>query len=87
MVVAIGYCLANGFVFLYMCQPIIFFWDPTVPGGGKCGDIYGGFLACAALNVATDILILLMPIWLIWPLRVGLLKKLGVGIIMMTGGL
>lgn len=87
MVVTVGYCLANGLVFLYMCQPIAFMWDPTVPGGGKCGDIYGGFLACAALNVATDIIILLMPIWLIWPLRVGLLQKLGVGVIMMTGGL
>lgn len=86
MVVVAGYCVATAFAFLYDCQPMEFAWDFTVPGA-KCVDLYAAYLAPAAINVATDIIILLMPIWMLWPLRAGPLKKIGVALIMMTGGL
>lgn len=86
MFVVVGYCVATAFAFVYHCEPMEFTWDFSVPGG-KCVDLYAAYLAPAAINVATDIIILLMPIWLLWPLRVGPLKKIGVALIMMTGGL
>ncbi|KAM7204683.1 hypothetical protein V8F20_003467 [Naviculisporaceae sp. PSN 640] len=85
MVVVAGFCIATAFAFLYHCEPREFAWDFTIPGG-KCVDLYAAYLAPAAINAATDIIILFMPIWLLWPLRIGPLKKIGVALIMMTGG-
>lgn len=86
MVVAAGYSFVSALFFAFMCKPVAAFWDPTIVGG-KCSDVTAGFLACAALNVVTDVIILLLPIWLLWPLRVGPLQKLAVAVILMTGGL
>ncbi|KAM7193093.1 hypothetical protein V8F33_007965 [Rhypophila sp. PSN 637] len=84
MVVVVGYCIATAFSFIYHCTPMQSGWDFTVHG--ECVDLYAAYLAPSAINVATDIIILFMPVWLLWPLRVGPMKKLGVALIMMTGG-
>ncbi|KAK3942479.1 hypothetical protein QBC46DRAFT_309058 [Diplogelasinospora grovesii] len=84
MFVAVGYSVANGFSFLYLCQPMEKFWDYTVPG--HCIDSFNAYLASAALNVGTDIVILLLPIWMLWPLRVPTKKKILVTLILMAGG-
>ncbi|KIM96649.1 hypothetical protein OIDMADRAFT_63107, partial [Oidiodendron maius Zn] len=81
--VSIGYCLAGAFAFLYLCNPIRKYWDFTVPG--TCVNIGQAFLAGAALNVVTDVTILLLPIWLLWPLELPMRRKVGVALILMTG--
>ncbi|KAK3368317.1 hypothetical protein B0H63DRAFT_565033 [Podospora didyma] len=55
--------------------------------GGSCLDADKPFVSGGGLNVGTDILILLFPIWMLWPLRMPLLQKIGVVLIMMLGGL
>ena len=57
----------------------------TVPG--SCIDMYAAYFALAALNSATDVVIHLLPIWLLWPLRVKLGQKIAVGLVLMPGGL
>ena len=85
MFVAVGYSLAGGFAFLYLCRPLEKYWDFSVPG--KCSDFGAAFLSGAALNVATDVALLLLPLWLLYPLRVPLKQKIGVTLILMTGSL
>ena len=86
LVVVIAYTLANGLTFLYMCAPMRKWWDYSVQGG-YCLDSYAAFLAAAVMNSVTDVVLLLLPIWLLWPLRVRLRKKIAVGLVLMPGGL
>ena len=54
---------------------------------GTCGNATANFLATAALNVITDVTLLLLPIWLIWPLKLERLHKLEIIIVFMMGSL
>jgi len=84
MFVAVGYSIPQAFAWSYHCQPTARYWDRTIPGTCIKGQPY---LASACLNVATDIIILLLPIWLAWPLRLPRRQKMGVTCILMAGGL
>lgn len=70
---------------LYVCRPMSRYWDPSV--SGSCIDGSMLFLTSSVINAATDVILLLLPIWMLWRLRLSLLKKIGVLCIMMTGGL
>ncbi len=83
--VVVGYSLTAGFSFVYICQPIAKYWDTLIPG--TCLDIYTQFLASACLNSTTDVVLLLLPVWLLWPLRVPPAQKIAVGLVLMPGGL
>ncbi|KAG4428742.1 hypothetical protein IFR05_015773 [Cadophora sp. M221] len=83
MFVAVGYSLAGGFAFLYLCRPLPKYWNFGIPG--KCSNFGAAFLAGAALNVATDVALLLLPLWLLHPLRLPLKQKIGVTLVLMTG--
>jgi len=79
------YSLNAGFNFLYLCSPVRRLWDFSVPG--TCVDIYTTFLASSIINAITDVIILLLPIWLLYPLRWRLARKLAVGAALIPGGL
>lgn len=85
MFVAVGYSLAGGFAFLYLCRPLPKYWNFSIPG--ECSDFGAAYLAGAALNVATDTALLLLPLWLLHPLRLPLKQKIGLMLILMTGSL
>ena len=85
MFIVIGYSIASSVAPLYLCQPMRKLWDFTIPG--KCVSLGDDFLANAALNVATDFAIFLLPIWLLSPLTLPLREKIGVTLILMTGSL
>lgn len=70
---------------LFYCQPISFFWELT--GSGSCisGDHWYAWLAI--LNCVTDGILLVLPAWIIYPLRVGLAQKTAIAAILGTGGL
>ncbi|KAF4441811.1 integral membrane [Fusarium albosuccineum] len=44
-------------------------------------------IVSAALNVATDIAILMLPFWLLHPMKVPMGRKIGIALILMAGGL
>lgn len=85
MSVVVAYTLLSACSMLYYCSPIEKLWDVTAPG--SCIDMYAAFFALAVFNSATDVVILLLPIWLLWPLRVKLSQRIAVGLVLMTGGL
>ena len=84
MLVAVGYSLPQAFAWTYYCVPMARFWDRSIPGTCITGET---FLISASMNVATDIIILLLPIWLLWPLRMATTQKVAVTGVMMAGGL
>lgn len=86
MFITVGYTLPNAFLFLYICKPMEYYWDWFIPNG-TCLNQNAIFDSANILNMSTDFLILLLPIWMLRPLRVPLLKKIGISLILMTGGL
>ncbi len=85
MFVTVGYTIPNAILFLYICKPMAFYWDWTLQG--TCVDQQAVFDAANILNMTTDYMILLLPIWMLRPLRAPLLKKIGIALVLMTGGL
>jgi hypothetical protein len=85
MFITVGYSLAGASAVLYFCNPIRKFWDFHMPG--TCVRLDQAYLAGAALNAATDVAILLLPIWLLWPLTLPTQTKIGLIAILMTGSL
>ena len=80
-----GSTLSSALSFLYYCRPVEKLWDMSVQG--SCVDIYAAFFAGAVFNSVADVLILLLPIWLLWPLRMKLGQKIAVALVLSAGGL
>ncbi|KAL3497006.1 hypothetical protein BJX62DRAFT_245881 [Aspergillus germanicus] len=59
---------------LLECRPLAKVWSPMLPG--TCIDTYSWYLATAALSSVIDLYILLLPVRLIWTLRVSLRRRI-----------
>jgi hypothetical protein len=86
MFFTVGYSLAQAFSFIYICSPVERYWDSSV--GGGCVNTDMAYIVTAALNLSADLAILVLPTWLLRPLRsVGTRQKIAVMFVFMTGGL
>ena len=83
--IAVANGLTAGFSFLYLCQPIAKHWHWEIEG--RCVNASVPFWVAAIVNMSTDVIILLLPVWLLLPLRLGPAKMLSVLGVMMAGGL
>ncbi|CAG8977634.1 hypothetical protein HYALB_00006584 [Hymenoscyphus albidus] len=63
------------FLEIFSCQPIRKAWDPLVENG-TCIDMGSVLVASAAVNVASDFIIVLLPQPIIWRLHLDNRKKL-----------
>ena len=66
-----------------LCRPIAYNWDFTIKG--VCGNRNAGFVAAGALNTTTDIMVLVLPIPLIWKLKLSRPRKLSLSIMFSFG--
>lgn len=58
-----------------MCRPLAFNWDSTIEGG-VCGDRNAIYVSAGATNMASDIMLLLLPIPCIWKLQMPVAQRL-----------
>ncbi|KAH7204936.1 hypothetical protein BKA60DRAFT_155712 [Fusarium oxysporum] len=86
IVLTILYSLIASFIWVYACQPLEKYWDLTITDG-SCIDFLKVTIFSGVMNTATDAIILLLPIAILRGLRLQKRQKLGVMVIMMTGGL
>jgi hypothetical protein len=86
IVLTILYSLIASFVWVYACQPLEKYWDLTITDG-SCINFLKVTIFSGVMNTATDAIILLLPIAILRGLRLEKRQKLGVMMIMMTGGL
>ncbi|KAJ3956561.1 hypothetical protein N0V92_006871 [Colletotrichum tropicale] len=85
MFATIGYSVAGALGWVYLCTPMAKIWEPETPG--TCVDRAMWWLMLSVCNVATDLAILLLPIWILSPLSLRLVKKIEMTIFLMAGGL
>lgn len=71
----IGYTLGTILSAFLVCQPLPFYWDTTVEGG-HCGDQFLSYILTGSINIATDVMTLLLPIPSLMRLEMSLSRKL-----------
>ena len=86
MAIVVIYSLLLSFAFLYHCRPIKRHWDLTITRG-SCVDLLKINILSGVMNILTDFTILVLPILILRKLRLPIRQKIGVMIVLMTGGL
>ena len=75
--------LSTMFVVIFQCNPRAKFWEPTLPG--HCINIDVVDIVTAAINVLSDIVLLLLPLTCIWQLQMQSSSKVAVSAVFFTG--
>lgn len=79
----IVWAVAIGCISFFPCRPVEKFWNQPLPG--MCIDMPAILAAFAVLNVLTDTLILIMPLPMIWQLKISWVRKLGFAVVFVLG--
>lgn len=75
--------MANVFQVFFICRPFISNWDITVTA--ICGDRPTAYAVIGAINMATDFIIMILPIHFIRQLQMPASSKVGVSVIFLIG--
>ncbi|MCJ1408579.1 hypothetical protein MMC19_002654, partial [Ptychographa xylographoides] len=79
--------LGCGLATLFQCTPISFFWNQLAGDtSGFCINEYSFLAANAALNITSDIMILMLPMPIVWDLHIKKSQKLAISTIFLLGG-
>lgn len=84
MAVVISYSVGIIFALIFPCQPISANWDLNITDY-KCIDKAAIYLATAAVNVITDLLLLLLPIPMVLRLQMPRSQKIALMIVFAVG--
>ncbi|KAH8723496.1 hypothetical protein GQ44DRAFT_308032 [Phaeosphaeriaceae sp. PMI808] len=83
--IVILYSLIGSFGWVFYCQPVEKLWDLTITHGSCINwskiNIFSGIM-----NTATDSVILLLPIFMLRKVQLPKWEKIGLVLILMTGG-
>ncbi|KAI9848486.1 MAG: hypothetical protein M1838_000509 [Thelocarpon superellum] len=81
--VVMGYLLSSIGVAIFQCAPVEKAWNPAVPG--HCMQIQNLAIFSAVMNVITDFAIFLLPLPLVWGLRMAPRAKVGLLMVFLAG--
>ena len=85
MLFVVGYLSANLFTQIFGCSPRSKYWNPDIPG--HCINYTKAGLAYGSMNIASDLLIFVLPLPIVWRLKLSRREKAGVSIIFMSGAM
>lgn len=74
-------------VVIFQCNPIAFFWDKSLPGGGVCIATTTFYAWTAGLTILTDVLVLALPFWIFLGLNMATRLKVAIIGIFLLGGM
>jgi hypothetical protein len=80
-----AWMLTTVFAICFQCTPFAFNWDTTIPGG-HCINIGQFALITSILNVLTDVAILILPLPLVFRLKVSRQKQFNLAALFALGG-
>ncbi|KAH8652144.1 hypothetical protein BX600DRAFT_527321 [Xylariales sp. PMI_506] len=77
---------ANIMQVLLLCEPLGLAWDPLALGAGRCGgDLGASMLAVVVSSMATDFVVLAVPLPAVWRLKVKVGTKVGLTAVFLLG--
>lgn len=71
--------------FMVQCNPISRFWADTE--GGYCINQVVFYMSGGSVNIASDIVVLSLPIWRVWNLNAPLKQRIALVFLFCLGGL
>jgi hypothetical protein len=83
--VVILWCVVVFFVSAVVCVPFRKLWEPTVPGA--CIDLAQFYYGLQIPNIVTDAIILVMPLRVVWNLKMPRTQRILLMAIFMLGAL
>ena len=85
MVLVALWSLAELLFVIFQCRPVQFQWDTTIEGGICTGSFVSAALAFSVMSIVSDWFYALLPIPVIWPLKINLQSKISIGLILSLG--
>ena len=74
---------------IFQCTPVGYYWDYTPGAKGSCqiehSVLSDAAYAYAGVSFVSDWILGLMPIWLLWTVKISRNKKIGVGLLLGLG--
>ena len=68
---------------IFECHPVVDAWN--LREQGRCVNRDMILVVAGSLNVLSDLMIILLPIWAIWHLQMALKRKVGIMAVFATG--
>ncbi|EDU49287.1 integral membrane protein [Pyrenophora tritici-repentis] len=69
---------------VFQCTPFAFNWKSDIPGG-KCFNFQLFAQSSSVPNIATDVGVLLLPLRMVWRLKISIHRRIGLLLIFLTG--
>lgn len=83
MIFVFGYLFSNFWTQLFGCVPPAKFWNPEIRG--HCFDFKAADLAYGTMNIASDFFIMILPLPMVWKLKLGGKDKVGLSLVFLSG--
>lgn len=80
-----GYLFSNLLTQIFGCAPVDKFWKPKTPG--HCLVLTKAVYAYGSMNFISDLFIFVLPLPMIWRLKLSRKEKLGVTLVFMSGAM
>jgi hypothetical protein len=85
IVVNTAFYLITTLITILTCRPRISTWNKSIKDG-SCLSLVAPFMLTPKFNIASNLVILLLPITSAWKLRIPERKEIGISMIFATGG-
>lgn len=76
MVLAVLYSLSAFLEIFLSCFPMAYLWNPAGHPDGYCINLAEAWLAVGVTNLIEDVMIILLPIPILWGLKMDVRRKL-----------
>ncbi|KAI1759311.1 hypothetical protein GGR53DRAFT_523962 [Hypoxylon sp. FL1150] len=86
MALSMAYLISVTLLAVLLCKPMSYNWDKTIPGG-RCEGVGNAFLAAGIANLVLDAFIVVLPMPLLFRLRMSMPKRLMVVSMFSLGGM
>ena len=85
MFFVIGYLFSNLMTQFFGCRPIAKYWTPSTPG--HCIVLVKAAFANGTMNFFSDLLIFVLPLPMVWRLKLSRRQKIDVTLVFMGGAM
>ncbi|MCJ1465078.1 hypothetical protein MMC07_003694 [Pseudocyphellaria aurata] len=85
-VFTIANCVGSMAAGCFICRPLQFLWDETIPGG-HCFNVMAWYRWSSFMNILTDVAMLILPLPVIWKIQNTKKVKIGLTITFATGNI
>lgn len=75
--IVVVWALSFSMAMVFACKPVAFQWNLQISGGGVCGDLIALYATLIVTNIITDLIIMGLPLYTIWHLKMRGVEKAG----------